>query len=271
MVVLKIEMILFFTFVVLANLVAPVSAADSSVGVIPGDYVKYGNAAVSGPEGAAVDYDWLEYNVTMVSGTDVTIIQTGMFKNGTPIPGNGNSYIYNLEKSTMDGILIPPGPIIAANLQQGDNIASTVYNVTRTEIRTYMGLSRIVNILELSSTSGNATLGVTLVYDRTSGILLEEQMKHTDSTGTSTMSYNVTETNLFGSSPTTTPSYTLSSSPNIEPLPSIPEFPSWIILALVLIATISTALIIRKKHLYGKERTTLYDRISIIKYLPYLK
>ena len=61
-------------------------------------------------------------------------------------------------------------------------------------------------------------------------------------------------------SPTPSPSHTSLSSPTQQPTtepipsPSSPEFPSWIILPLVLIATISTALIIRKKTTTPKSK-----------------
>jgi hypothetical protein len=201
----------------------------TQVGLITGNHIKYGNAVVSGPLGANLDFDWLEYNVSMVSGTNVTIIQTGVFKNGTAIPNNGNSTVFNLEKSTMNGLLIQGGPLIPANLNQGDRIGLTMYNVTRTESRTYLGQSRIVNILETSSSSTNSTLRATFVYDRTSGIVLEQNIEQTDTSGTSSMSNSVTETNIFTGE-------------------TIPEFPTFIATAVLMSTIVTVAIIYRIKQ-----------------------
>ncbi len=61
---------------------------------------------------------------------------------------------------------------------------------------------------------------------------------------------------------TATPPQSQSPSSSLTPSPSVPEFPTWIILPLVLIATISTSLIIRKKTPIAKN-----ERLSTIEFL----
>ena len=75
--------------VILVALVLPVFAIQYSPGVTAGQYVKYGDFAGSGP-GYEVfnDYGFLNLQVVSVSGSSVTLLSTGQFKNGTALPGN---------------------------------------------------------------------------------------------------------------------------------------------------------------------------------------
>jgi hypothetical protein len=178
----------------------------------------------------------VKFEVTAVSGKNVIITMTLIFKNGTAYPGSGNKQVYDIEKYTINGTQQQPDwtfAVIAANLTQGDRISPyTVINVTRTENRIYFGLSRTVNVVDINYTSGSITSMTTLVYDRVSGILLEYQMEQTDHIRTAILSYNVIETNIFTGEP-------------------IPEFPSFIVLPSLIGATLIVALILKRMR-YNK-------------------
>jgi hypothetical protein len=232
MLVSKIEIGFFFVCVILTIPIVPVSAADYNVGVIQGHYVKFGNIVGNESYSYYSDLDWVKFEVTAVSGKNVIITMTLIFKNGTTYPGSGNKQVYDIEKYTINGTQQQPDwtfAVRAANLTQGDRISPyTVINVTRTENRIYFGLSRTVNVVDINYTSGSITSMTTLVYDRVSGILLEYQMKQTDTIRAAILSYNVTETNIFTGEP-------------------IPEFPSFIVLPSLITATLIGALIFKRK------------------------
>jgi hypothetical protein len=231
MLISKIEVSFLFVCVILTIFIASVSATDYSVGVIPGRYVKYGNFVVSGSMGQFFDLDWMKYEVAAVSGKSVLLLQTGISRNDTTMPFNGSMYSYDVEKGTVDGTPTDIPPIIAANLSQGDRIGGFGYNLTRTENRTYFGLNRTVNVLETSIISGNTTIRVTMVWDKITGLALERQMEQTDIvTGTTTVSYSVTETNIFTGEP-------------------IPELPSLFALSIIMTATAIEIMFYKKRQL----------------------
>ena len=204
--------------------------------------MKYGNFVRSGPGAEAFnDYDWLKLQVTDVSGKTVTLLSTSQFKNGTAISGNGTLVDWNLEAGTENGVPNTQGPIIAANLNQGDAIPPpNTYMVNRTETRTYLGVSRTVNILDVSFSTPDYSTSLTYVYDQASGMLLESTTQTITQAQTqpvtTTISYSVIETNVFSLSPT--------------PTPTIPEFSIQTIGAafLIVVVIVTLALILLKKR-----------------------
>ena len=205
----KYLLIIIFATVILSALALPVFAVDYNPGVTSGQYVKYGNFIGSGQGFETFnDYGFLQLQVISVSGKDVTLLSTGQFKNGAALPGNGTTAVWNIETGTEDGTPSTQGPIIAANLNQGDAIPpSNTYAVNQSESRTYLGFSRSVNILnvEISTSDYNSTL--TYVYDKLSGMLLESSTQTTTQSEpqpvVANYSYSIIETNIFSS--TTTP------------------------------------------------------------------
>ncbi len=231
------------TTALLAAFVFPVFALTYNPGVVSGQYVKYGNFVGVGQGVESFnDYDWLKLQVTDVSGKSVTLLSTSQYKNGTAIAGNGTVSVWNIETGTQDGVPTTQGPIIAANLNQGDLIPPpNTYIVNSTESRTYLGVSRTVNILDasLSTPDYNATL--TYVYDKESGMLLESTTQTTTQADpqpvTTTISYSIIETNIFGSSS--------------NPSPSVPELPILsvgVVFIIVLIGAVVTLIVVKKKN-----------------------
>lgn len=153
----------------------PAFAVDYNPGVAVGQYVKYGNFAGTGQGFEAFnDYSFLQLQVTNVSGKEVTLLSTGQFKNGTALPGNSTTTVWNIETGTEDGTPNTQGPIIAANLNQGDAIPPPgTYKVNATEDRTFLGVSRTVNILSITISTSDYNSTLSYVYDKSTGMLLE--------------------------------------------------------------------------------------------------
>jgi hypothetical protein len=238
---LKHAMSFIFAVVILVALALPVFATQYNPGVASGQYMKYGNFVGSGPGYEAFnDYGFLNLQVVGVSGNAVTLLSTGQFKNGTALPGNGTADVWNIETGTDNGTPSTQGPIIAANLNQGNAIPPPgTYAVNQTANRIYLGTTRSVNILNviISTPDYNSTLDY--VYDRLSGMLLESTTTTITQAQpqpiTSTYSYSVVETNIFGS---------------VTPSPTVPEFSyqaSLLVASIVSIIVISVIVIFQRR------------------------
>jgi len=230
-----------FAVVILVALVLPVFAIQYSPGVSTGQYVKYGNFAGSGPGYETFnDYGFLNLQVESVSGNTVTLLSTGQFKNGTALPGNGTTDVWNVETGTDNGTPSTQGPIIATNLNQGDAIPPpNTYSVNQTADRTYLSTTRSVNILNVTVSTPDYNSTLSYVYDKISGMLLESTSTTTTQAQpqpiTSTYSYSIIETNVFGST---------------SPSPTVPEFSTTILALAILVITILTvaSIFILKKN-----------------------
>jgi hypothetical protein len=201
---IKYSLCLFFAALVLLALALPVFAVGYNPGVTAGQYVKYGNFSGIGEgfEGFN-DYGFLQLQVISVSGKDVTLLSTGQYKNGTALPGNGTTMVWNIETGTEDGSPATQGPILAANLNQGDAIPPlSTYSINQTESRTYLGSSRTVNILSVQIRTADYNSTLTYVYDKLSGMILESSTQTTTQSqptpASSSYSYSIIGTNIFG-------------------------------------------------------------------------
>ena len=228
--------------VILGALTLPVFAAQYNPGVTAGQYLKYGNFVGSGPGYESFsDYGFIILQVESVSGNTVMLLSTGQYKNGTALPGNNTTDVWNLETGTDNGTPSTQGPIIATNLNQGDDIPpQNTYSINQTVSKTYLGVVRSVNILDVAVSTPNYNSTLTYVYDKLSGMLLEATSTTTTQAQpepiTSTYSYSIIETNIFSST---------------GPSPTVPEFPGKIltyVLATILIVAASTIVLLRKKY-----------------------
>ncbi len=133
------------------------------------------------------------------------LLSTGQFKNGSPILGNGTTEVWNVETGTQDGTPSTQGPIIAANLIQGDAIPPpNTYAINKHDDRTYLGTSRSVNILNVAIFTPDYSTTLTYIYDKASGMLLEATSKTIQTASasvTSEYSYSIIETNIFNPTP----------------------------------------------------------------------
>jgi hypothetical protein len=222
----------------MSALALPVFAIGYSSGVTAGQYVKYGNFSGSGEgfEGFN-DYGFLQLQIISVSDKDVTLLSTGQYKNGTALPGNDTTMVWNIEVGTEDGSPATQGPIIATNLNQGDAIPPLgTYSINQTESRTYLGTSRTVNILNVQIKTSDYNSTLTYVYDKLSGMILESSTQTiTQSQPTpvsSNYSYSIIGTNIFG------------------PNASVPEFSTLIIEVVCIIAlmgAVAALILVRKR------------------------
>ena len=229
-----------FTALLLLAIAAPVFAVTYNPGVTTGQYVKYGNFVGTGPGFEDFsNYGSQTLQVTNVAGTQVTLLTTGQYKNGTATPGNGTVNVWDVAAGTEDGAQKTQGPIIAANLNAGDTIPPPdTYAVNSTQSRQYLGVTRSVNVLSITIQTPDYNSSLTYIYDKASGVLLESSAQTTvqgeSGPVTSEYSYSIIETNIFGST---------------NPSPSVPEFPilatGGIILIILVIS--SAVLIILKK------------------------
>ena len=243
----KMLITLIFTVLLSTVLVAPVFAVTYNPGVTTGQYVKYGNFVGTGPGFETFgDYDSLTLQITNVAGSQVTLLSTGQFKNGTAIPGNDTVLVWNIEAGTENGIPKTQGPIIAANLNAGNPIPPPdTYTVNSTENRQYLGVTRSVNILSITISTPDYNSSLTYVYDKTSGILMESSSQTTvqgeSGPVTSEYSYSLTQTNIFSATSTTSPTPT-------NPTQNIPTI--YIIAVIILIVIIlAAALVLLRKRI----------------------
>jgi hypothetical protein len=241
----KVFTILIFAFILLSGIAVFASAATYTPGVSTGNYVKYGNFVGSGP--GLEDFNNIDsqtVQVTNVAGTQVTLLSTGQYRNGTATQGNGTSSVWDIAAGIEDGSPATQGTIIAANLNVGDAIPPPdTYSVNSTENRQYLGGSRSVNILKVAIATPDYNSTLSYVYDKASGMLLEsssQTITQSDSgLVTSKYFYSVTETNVFSSSPTPT---------SINPGPSIPlETILIAIIVIIIVVVVAVIALFRKR------------------------
>jgi hypothetical protein len=242
---LKYSISLIMAVAILLAFALPVFAIQYNPGVTSGQYVKYGNFVGSGIGYESFnDYGSLTLEVVSVSGSSVTLLSTGQYKNGTALPGNGTTDIWDLASGTKNGVPWIQGYIIAANLNQGDAIPPPhTYSLNQTVDRTYLGTTRSVNILNVTVSTSDYNTTQYYVYDKLSGMLLESTSTMTTQASpqpiTSTYSYSIIGTNIFGST---------------NPSPSVPEFSLQITAVTIALMAVITAglIIIRRKSLHSQ-------------------
>jgi len=204
----KLGIAFILTCVLLMAVAVPVLAVDYEPGVSVGDGADYGNYLLDGEQGAE---NWTRFGVTAVSGSEVTVTVYTAYMDGTD---ETVDKVYDVEAGTVDGEAkdFPGALIIAANLNEGDALPLAVsgYTVNTTETRTYLGVSRSVNVVSYEYTDADAgyTISETYVYDQASGILLEMEGE-TSGAYVSEYSYSITFTDIFEEpepTPTPTPS-----------------------------------------------------------------
>jgi hypothetical protein len=220
---LRCKIVLILGFVLVMVLAFPVLAVDYSPGVSTGQYVKYGNfVMIPAPDNPI---SWTRSDVTQVSGAEVSLRNSGQLEDGEVIPGSGSVTTFNVATGKVNGTLeytddYMYGGVFAANLNEGEVMPppDSGWVVNKTETRTYLGVSRSVNIIEKTGSRSvdieelgsvaNYSYHGTLVFDKISGIVLEFGIVLTqeDPAKIESASYSITETNIFGGSTPTPPS-----------------------------------------------------------------
>jgi hypothetical protein len=234
---LKLGIAFALTFVLLMAITVPVLAVDYNPGVSVGQGAEYGNYVL---DGQATDVNWTRFGVAAVSGKEVTLTELTEYMNGTD---EIVDKVYDVEAGTVDGqpTAFPGTWIIAANLNEGDALppVDNGYTVNTTETRTYLGISRSVNIVSYSFSGEGYTISETFVYDKASGIMLEMEGETVAGETTQTYSCSITVTNVF-EAPTPTPTPT----PTPEGLPV--EY-IYVGVIVVIIVVVVIAIVLKKK------------------------
>ena len=171
------KLVLSFSLIaiILVALTAPVFAVQYNPRVAVDNYVRYGNFVGSGPGYEFFnDKAFLNLQVVDISANAVTLLSTGQFKNGTALHGNGTTDVWDVSIGTDNGTPTTQGPIIAANLNQGEAIPPpNTYTINQTVDRTYLGTTRSVNLLNITISTSDYNSTTNYVYDKLSGMLLE--------------------------------------------------------------------------------------------------
>lgn len=234
---LKLGIAFALTCVLLMAIAVPVLAVDYEPGVSVGDGADYGNYLMDGEQGAE---NWTRIGVTAVSGSEVTVTVYTSNIDGTD---ETVEKVYDLEAGTEDGVpmAFPGSWIIAANLNESDALppVDAGYTIEKTETRTYLGVSRSVNVVSYEYTDADAgyTISETYVYDQASGILLEMEGE-TSGAYVSEYSHSITFTDVFEEpEPTPTP----------EPTEGIPIEYIYVAVIVVVIVIVVIAIVLKKK------------------------
>lgn len=173
-----------------------------------GQRAEYGNYLMDGQK---TDVNWTRIGVTAVSGTEVTLTEITSYMDGHE---ETVEKVYDVEAGTVDEVpaSFPGSVIIAGNLNEGDALppVDNGYKINTTETRTYLGVSRSVNVVSYEYTDAAAgyTISETYWYDKASGIMLEMEGA-TSGAYVSEYSDSITVTNIFEETeptPTPTPS-----------------------------------------------------------------
>lgn len=208
-------------------------------GVNMGDTFTYGVTAFwsSNDPYASIPSDLLDINqtescevrISNVTDANVTTFVALYFKNGTADAGRG---LVDLDTGVSYGSFVA---IIAANLNANDRIhplGEDTITINETVIKSYESGNRETNRIVIEYT--NATTGTTgrvdRYFDKETGILVEshetEITSDSDSETTTIVSWEIKESNVW----------------------VIPEFPSALILPLVMIVTMIAVIAYKKKN-----------------------
>ena len=171
-----------------------------SVGVKGGDWVKYEGSASGFEPDEFLDLsqmEWMRGEVLGVSGTTVTVHMTAHHK-------NGSESVQKLvgDVATASGNLT--FMIMPAGLEKGDAFPIAMFDLGQVSLfindtvsRTYIGVSRSVNVLSLSVSENFVSLEVAGYWDQATGVLMELSMQVSALNENMQMSFKAIETNMW--------------------------------------------------------------------------
>jgi hypothetical protein len=163
--------------ILVAAVFAPtvVHAKDYTVGVKAGDWMKYGQIAVTwtgnGTEPSSVadakKLDWLRIDVLNVTGTTASLNFTDHYNNGTQT-------FYSSDVDVQSG-LAGYVYLVASNLTAGDPLPPQTLGITinQTVTRLYAGTNRNVNIVDFKSSDPSSPSESKICWDQNTGIMVE--------------------------------------------------------------------------------------------------
>ncbi len=186
----------------------PAHAVAYIPGVRIGDWAQYdvqvlGNRHLfQGPFGLGsfANTQYSRINVTMVTGTSVTLSETIHYFNGT-------DYLFTTFMVNVS--VTEPNFLIAAGLDSPDVLApGSSYQLNSTETQTILGSTRVINHLNEYSDSSGVTFNEAWAWDRASGFLVGVVLSLGRSGDSETVTFAISKTNLwitptiFGLTPT---------------------------------------------------------------------
>jgi len=251
----KIILLTLFLVFLLSTVIVLGSAQERIVGVAEGDWFKYGDFNVSWSSNdpwnptfppAGREYlkemnetEWMSVSVQNISwGKSVFLETVKHFKDGTERTENGS---VNIETGT--GIM--NYRIISANLNVNDTIYTSspfsTWKIDETIVRTYPDGERetnhlnmtqkteIIRYMDNSTINGTSSIFINYYWDRSTGILVERSYEEIEQAEeyliNFSMSYKITESSVW----------------------TVPEFPTWTSMLLILtVLTVSIAIYKRK-------------------------
>jgi hypothetical protein len=234
--------IVFFTLIstfLLLALVVAASATTRTVGVSVGDKFRYSTTSSwsstdpsATPTADLVDAnntEWLEFTVTAISSTNITVQGTRHYKDGTETT-NGVWIDINTGEP-INGNLTTV--LVSANLAPGDSIyTSSMYNtwfINETVTRTYLGVGRPTNHFDMTASSGTQSYLLDFYWDKSTGVVVKLQRETTTQTGayttTGSLSAQLISSNMW----------------------TVPEFPTWTPALLILTAFTSATIVIARR------------------------
>jgi len=238
----------------LSEVIVTSSAQERTVGVSVGDWFKYGDINVSWssndpnatfpPPGRPWleeinETEWMLMSVQNILYTWISFQTIKHFKDGTEKTENGS---INIDTGTGDMIY----RAISANLNVNDTLYTSglgsTMKINETVARTYPDGERETNHLNMTrewnitryidswTINGTAYEFINYYWDRSTGILVEHSYEEIEEVGeyltTLSMSYRITESNVW----------------------TVPEFPTWTSMLLILIV-LTVAIAIYKRRL----------------------
>ena len=239
----KFSFTLFVVFLLSAMAVASVTAQPRIPGVSAGNWFKYGDISVhwssDDPNATVSPYlkkmnetEYIMISIVGVIGTNITCEITTHFKNGTEETFGG--YV-NID--TGDGENLIP-MIISAGLDENDTVYTSgsysTMKINETVTRTYPDQTRDTNHVNITTEQSNMGsyqfASWNYYWDRSTGMAVEisgESITQSEGFNTTWSGHQrITESDVW----------------------VIPEFPSLLILPLLMIATVLAVIVYRRKH-----------------------
>lgn len=219
--ILVLVFLLLVAFGVRFTTLATTVLAESAVGVEVGDWVEYDIMAtfVSDDPSAQLPPDLVEMNdtesiknvVVAISDTKITFERTIYYRDGNETQSVEYVDVETGESSTYGSLIFIP-----SNLGKDDLIHASLtehYSINKTIRRTYMGITRDINYLNVSfffDTESEVTIiNACYYWDKATGILCERPGTLMTYDGTYTTSFAISEkivdTNLWVVKPDTQP------------------------------------------------------------------
>jgi hypothetical protein len=201
------QTVFFGLAVVLLFSVVHSSFAAYTVGVKPGDWMKYqvtlswtGSEPDTSDFGELGEAEYVKGEVLAVDGTGVTVKMSMHLKNGSDIEqrlvgnvatGEGNLTVFIVPSGMQKNDVFP-------GMMFGDDAAT--FMVADTVSRSYCGASRTVNVYSLSMppTSGFSA-AISAYWDQATGVLAELSMSMSMAEQSMSMKVLASETNMWSS------------------------------------------------------------------------